>query len=84
MERIALTIIEACQVAGVSRTSLYAAIGRGELAARKWGRRTLVLTDDLRNWVNQLPTLASPALREAQLKPGQAISDAGGSNDPAS
>jgi hypothetical protein len=35
MERIALTIIEACQVAGISRTSLYAAIGRGELA-EKW------------------------------------------------
>lgn len=35
MEKIALTIIEACQVAGISRTSLYAAIGRGELAARK-------------------------------------------------
>jgi excisionase family DNA binding protein len=68
MERIALTIIEACHVAGVSRTSLYAAIGRGELAARKRGRRTLVLVADLRNWVNQLPTLASPEVKQAPLK----------------
>jgi excisionase family DNA binding protein len=58
MERIALTIIEACQVAGISRTSLYAAIGRGELAARKSGRRTLVLVDDLKEWISSLPLLS--------------------------
>jgi excisionase family DNA binding protein len=57
MEKIALTIIEACQVAGISRTSLYAAIGRGELAARKSGRRTLVLVDDLKEWISSLPPL---------------------------
>ena len=83
MERIALTVIEACQVAGVSRTSLYAAIGRSELVARKRGRRTLVLMDDLRNWINQLPTLASPAVKNAQLKSEEATSNTGCSNVPA-
>lgn len=83
MERIALTIIEACQAAGVGRTSIYAAIARGELAARKRGRRTLVLMDDLRNWVNQLPAVASRALKEVQLKSEQAMSEGGGSNGSA-
>jgi len=57
MERIALTIPEACEVARASRTSLYNAIGRGELQARKRGRRTLVLVDDLRDWIGNLPKL---------------------------
>jgi hypothetical protein len=70
MERIALTIFESCQVAGVSRTSLYAAIGRGELIARKRGRRTLVLVDDLKNWVNRLPPMASFAPKRGTAEVG--------------
>ena len=58
MERLALTILEACKVAGVSRTSLYAAIARGALVAKKRGRRTLVLVDDLKEWISSLPPLA--------------------------
>jgi excisionase family DNA binding protein len=57
MERLALTIPEVCEIAGISRTSLYAAIARGELAARKRGRRTLVLQDDLKQWISSLPQL---------------------------
>jgi hypothetical protein len=58
MKRLALTISEACEFARASRTSLYGAIGRGELAARKRGRRTIVLVDDLRNWIENLPKLS--------------------------
>ena len=64
MERLALTILEACEVAGIGRTTLYAAIARGELAARKRGRRTLVPVDDLRKWINSLPTLVVGGLNE--------------------
>jgi excisionase family DNA binding protein len=62
MHKLALTISEACEVARASRTSLYNAIARGELTARKRGRRTLVLVEDLRNWVEGLPKLSSKAL----------------------
>jgi excisionase family DNA binding protein len=66
MERLALTISEACEVARASRTTLYRAIGRGELAARKRGRRTIVLVDDLRNWIENLPKLSVDAPRAAR------------------
>jgi excisionase family DNA binding protein len=66
MERFALTVPEACEAASASRTTLYGAIGRGELVARKRGRRTVVLVDDLKDWVGGLPKLpAVPPKRTA-------------------
>jgi excisionase family DNA binding protein len=61
MDKIALTIREAILAAGVSRSSLYAAIGRGELTARKRGKRTLILATDLRGWLEGLPVMKSAA-----------------------
>jgi excisionase family DNA binding protein len=54
---IAYTIAEACAVARAGRTAIYEAIRNGALQARKRGRRTLILADDLRRWVESLPTL---------------------------
>lgn len=52
---IAVSIIEAARRAGVGRSSIYEAAGRGEITLRKSGRRSLVLVDDLRAWVENLP-----------------------------
>lgn len=52
----AYTIPEAVRITGTSRTTLYAEIAAHRLKARKLGRRTLILADDLRQWLGSLPT----------------------------
>ena len=52
---LAITIVEAARRSGLSRSSIYQAIGRGELRLKKSGRRSLILTDDLKAWVAALP-----------------------------
>ena len=55
MEPIALTIPDAVKAASVSRTSLYEALRRGELSAKKHGKRTLIEADALRAWLARMP-----------------------------
>lgn len=57
MAPIALTIKEACLVSRTGKTTLYGAIRRKELVARKLGKKTLILEGDLRRWIEQLPTI---------------------------
>lgn len=56
-EQLALKISEACAVARIGRTSLYHAIRTGQLPARKRGKSTLILTRDLRRWLESLPVV---------------------------
>lgn len=57
MNTVAYTIPEAVRVSGIGRTSLYAAIGSGALKARKYGRRTIIMADDLKAFVSALPNM---------------------------
>jgi excisionase family DNA binding protein len=58
---MAFTIEEAGVVSRVGRNSLYSAVETGALRARKIGRKTLILRDDLRAWLEALPTAAGAA-----------------------
>jgi excisionase family DNA binding protein len=51
----AYRIPDVCKLTGLGRTSIYAAIKSGELIARRWRRRTLVLATDLQAFLNNLP-----------------------------
>jgi excisionase family DNA binding protein len=55
---IAYTVKEACAVSRTGKTTLYSAIRRRELVARKLGKKTLILEDDLRRWIEQLPRIS--------------------------
>jgi hypothetical protein len=50
------TIDNVVQEAGCGRTTIYAAIKAGQLKARKIGRRTVILDQDLCGWLISLPT----------------------------
>jgi len=50
-----LTLDEASVVSGIGRTKLYEAVGNGQLTARKYGSRTIILRDDLMKFLASLP-----------------------------
>ena len=58
---LAYSISEACAVARAGRTAIYDAIRKGALIARKRGRKTLILPDDLRRWVEGHPAVEPKA-----------------------
>ena len=53
--KLGLTIDEACQASGIKRTKLYEAMGSGELIAKKVGRRTIILPEHLKDYLENLP-----------------------------
>ncbi len=64
MPQIALTILDAVRLSGIGQSSLYESIAAGRLPARKLGRRTVIMTDDPRAWLDGLPPL-KPSQLEA-------------------
>lgn len=61
VEKHGLTIQEACTYSGIGRTKLYEAISSGKLKAHKAGKRTLILSDDLREYLRNLPLMVRTA-----------------------
>jgi len=53
--RRAHSIAETCALTGLGRDTVYTAIRDGRLVARKLGRRTIIIDDDLRQFLAGLP-----------------------------
>lgn len=56
---LAFSIETAAQVASVGRSSIYEELKAGRLKAKKVGRRTVILADDLRAWLEAMPAMGS-------------------------
>lgn len=54
-DKLTVTIPDAVKATGMSRTSIYEALKRGDLTARKAGRRTLISFADLEAYLAGLP-----------------------------
>jgi hypothetical protein len=55
--KLAVDVDEVQALGGPGRTVVYSEIRAGRLKARKCGRRTLILVDDLREYLFDLPTV---------------------------
>jgi excisionase family DNA binding protein len=77
MERLALTVEEAAKAAGVGRTLIFQAIRSRRLIARKFGRRTLILAEDLAQFLANLPRTCrrSPGGEGAEPRPKPEVED---------
>ncbi len=54
-DKLAYTIKETAATLGIGRTTIYAAIRDGKIAAVKLGHRTLIPADEIRQWMASLP-----------------------------
>jgi hypothetical protein len=53
---LSLNVRQAVEASGLTRSHIYEAMKRGDLTARKAGRRTIILAEDLRRYLESLPT----------------------------
>jgi hypothetical protein len=56
LPKIAYRVPEAAFASGLSRSSLYLCMKRGDLSYKKCGNRTLILHDDLVAFIQSLPS----------------------------
>ena len=63
MLKHAYTVDEIIELIGISRSKIYAEFRAGRIVPRKVGRRTIVLAEDLQNYLEQLPTAAKSGWR---------------------
>jgi excisionase family DNA binding protein len=59
--RLALSPGEAAKAAGVGRTTIYVALGSGELKSFKLGSRRIIRLDALEDWLKRLEDSHDPA-----------------------
>jgi excisionase family DNA binding protein len=61
-EPLTVDIPEACRLTGLGRSKLYDLIGSGEIRSVTVGRRRLIPMAALRDWLERLESVPSPAV----------------------
>lgn len=56
-QTLTYSIDDTSKVTGICKTKLYEAIRKGELKAKKFGRRTMILRSDLESFLTNLPEM---------------------------
>jgi excisionase family DNA binding protein len=51
---LSISVRDASELTSLSEYEIRNAINKGELSARRVGRRLVILTDDLRSWLDSL------------------------------
>ncbi len=57
-ERLSLSPEEASALTGIGMTSIRAAAASGALKARKHGARTIIMAEDLKEWLRTMPVMS--------------------------
>ena len=60
MDPVAYSVADVLKVVGISRTKFYELAGNGEIKVRKLGSRSIVLREDLDEFLRGLPILGRP------------------------
>ena len=55
-DKLALSVREAGKLLGIGRGTIYTAVNEGKIPAVKFGKRTLIPTKGLQEWLNALPS----------------------------
>ena len=58
--RLTFTVAEAAEILGISKTSAYECVQRGEIPSLTFGRRIVIARRDLENLVGPLTDTADP------------------------
>jgi len=76
MTHEAMSIDEVMKAVGIGRTRLFAEIRSERLIARKVGRRTVILKQDLDVWLRQLPRAGRSAVADQGSQPQASVEEA--------
>jgi excisionase family DNA binding protein len=55
-QRPTLTVDEFCRMIGIGRSTFYKAVGAGDLKVRKYGKRTFVTQEEMKRFVENMPS----------------------------
>lgn len=63
MTQLSMSIEQVCAATGIGRTKIYQAINAGALKARKFGKRTIILQEDVSSFLKSLEAYAGKPMK---------------------